>query len=172
MNASFSTLTQLLSNVKFVSLRAASHPSRVQRQPMDQTLSQLGGLLLNAIPTIISFLVVFTLYRALVHKPLAKVLEERHALTEGAAQKAKADVAAAEAKAAEYEQRIREARLAIYRAQEQRRKQLAEVRAAALQEGRTAASARVKQERVALEKETAEAKAQLQGQADALAQQI
>ena len=140
---------------------------------MDQTtLKQLGELLLNAIPTIISFLVVYGLYRVLVHKPLTKVLEERHALTEGAAAKAKADVAAAEAKAAEYEQRIREARLAIYKAQEQRRKQVADARAAALQEARTAAHARVQQERAALEQQTADAKAQLQGQADTLAQQI
>jgi F-type H+-transporting ATPase subunit b len=139
---------------------------------MDETLRQLGELLLNAIPTIISFLVVFVLYRLLVHGPLTKVLEQRHALTEGAAQKAKADVAAAEARAAEYEARIREARLAIYKAQEQRRKQLGDVRAAALQEARNAANTRVQQERTALEKQTAAAKTGLQAEVETLAQQI
>ncbi len=139
---------------------------------MDQTLSQLGGLLLGAIPTIVSFAVVFVLYRVLVHKALTKMLAERHARTEGAIQRAKADVAAAEAKTAEYEARLREARLQIYRAQEERQRKVAEVRAIALQEARNAANARVQAERTVLEKQTAEAKAQLQSQADTLAQQI
>jgi F-type H+-transporting ATPase subunit b len=138
----------------------------------DQTLKQLGELLLNAIPTIVIFTVAFVAYRVILHGALAKVLEQRREQTEGAAQKAKADVAAAEAKAAEYETRIREARLQIYKQQEQRRKQLADARAAALQEARTAANARVQQERAALEKQTADAQAQLQSQAEVLAQQI
>ena len=139
---------------------------------MDQTVSQLGGLLLSSVPTIICFVIVLVLYRTLVHKALTQVLEERHARTEGAIAKAKADVAAAEAKTAEYEARLRAARLQIYKAQEQRQKKVAEVRAAALQEARNAANARVQQERAALEKQTNDAKAQLQGQAETLAQQI
>lgn len=128
--------------------------------------------MLSAVPTIICFMVAFVLYRGLVYKPLTKVLAERHARTEGAVQQAKADVAAAEAKAAEYEARLREARLQIYKAQEERQRKVADVRALALQEARNAANARVQAERAALEKQTAEAKGQLQGQSDALAQQI
>ena len=139
---------------------------------MEKTLIQLGGLLLNAVPTIISFVIVFLLYRYLVYVPLTKILQERHARTEGAVQKAKADIAAAEAKAAEYEARLREARLQIYKAQEQRQKKVADVRAVALQEARSAANARVQQERAALEKHATEAKGQMQAQAEMLAQQI
>ena len=62
---------------------------------MDQTLKQLGELLLGSIPTVIFLLLTYALYAIIVHKPLVKVLAERRAKTEGAVEKAKADVAAA-----------------------------------------------------------------------------
>ena len=49
---------------------------------MDETLRQLGELLLRSIPTIVFFLVLFAAYRLLVHNPLEHVLKERHARTE------------------------------------------------------------------------------------------
>ena len=67
---------------------------------MDETLRQLGELLLRSIPTIICFLVVYIGYRVLVYKPLTQMLAERHARTQGAIEKARADVAAAEAQTA------------------------------------------------------------------------
>ena len=80
---------------------------------MDQTLKQLGELLLGAIPTVFFLVILYFFYRILVHKPLERVLAERHGLTEGAVLRAKADIAAAEAKTAEYEHQLREARLAM-----------------------------------------------------------
>ena len=77
---------------------------------MDQTLRQVGELLLGSIPTIIFMVLVYRFYSVLVHKPLTKVLAERRSRTEGAVEKARADIAAAEARTAEYEQRLREAR--------------------------------------------------------------
>ena len=57
---------------------------------MDQTLKQLGELLLGSIPTVIFLLATFALYTIILHKPLVKVLAERRAKTEGAIEKAKA----------------------------------------------------------------------------------
>jgi len=71
---------------------------------MDETLRQLGGLLLGSVPTIIFMVLVFGLYSSLVHKPLVRVLTERHAKTQGAVEKARADIAAAEDRTADYEQ--------------------------------------------------------------------
>ena len=88
---------------------------------MDEILGQLGELLLGSVPTVIFLLLVYVLYTVLVHKPLAKVLEERHTRTEGAIERARADIAAAEARTAEYEQRLREARVALFPQQEARR---------------------------------------------------
>src|SRR5947209_19590358 len=91
---------------------------------MEETLRQLGGLLLGAIPTVIFMLAMYLVYTVLVHRPLTRVLAERRSRTEGAVEKARADVAAAEARTAEYEQRLREARTSMFKMQETRRQQV------------------------------------------------
>src|SRR5579864_5888348 len=88
---------------------------------MDETLHQLGELLLGAVPTVILLTLLYALYTTIVHKPLQRVLAERRSKTEGAVEKSRADIAAAEARTAEYEQRMREARGAVFHAQEARR---------------------------------------------------
>ena len=123
---------------------------------MDETLKQLGGLLLGSIPTVIFMVLIYAAYAVLVHKPLSKILAERHERTEGAVAKAKADVAAAEARTAEYEQRLREARMAVFKAQEAKRQQAAQVRTAAVAEARKVAQARVEQERAGIARRTGE----------------
>jgi len=77
---------------------------------MEQTLRQLGELLLGSVPTVILLTLLYVLYTLLVHRPLTAVLAERRSRTEGAMEKARADIAAAAARTAEYEQRLREAR--------------------------------------------------------------
>jgi F-type H+-transporting ATPase subunit b len=68
------------------------------------------------------------------------VLEERRSKTEGAVEKSRADIAAAEARTSEYEQRLREARATVFRAQEARRKAALDARTAALNEARSQGS--------------------------------
>ena len=139
---------------------------------MDQTLKQLGELLLGSIPTVIFLLVTYALYAIILHKPLVKVLAERRAKTEGAIEKAKADVAAAEARTAEYEQRMREARLTVFRAQEARRQQANQVRANAVAEAKTKAQKQVEAARAGIENEKAEAQAGLAAEAGKLATEM
>lgn len=139
---------------------------------MDEILRQLGELLLGSIPTVIFMVVLWALYVVLVHKPLTKVLEERHNKTEGAVEKARADVAAAEARTAEYEQRLREARLAVFKSQEARRQQALQARATAAADTRTRAQAQVAQAREAIEKDKVAAQEALQGTSQQLAQEI
>ena len=139
---------------------------------MDKTLHQVGELLLGSIPAIVFLLLSFGLYRWLVYEPLSRMLEERYRNTEGAFEQAKGDIAAAEARTAEYEQRIREARMAIFKAQEQRREEALKARYAAAQEARIAAERRVAQERANLEQQAAGARAGLEREADQLADEI
>lgn len=139
---------------------------------MEQILSQLGGLLLAAVPTIVLLLLTFAAYNWLVHRPLQRVLEERYSLTQGAQQKAQADIAAAEAKAAEHEQRIREARVAIFKAQDARRQQALAARTAVLSEARAVAEQTVRRERERLQADVAAARGSLAGEAERLANQI
>jgi len=139
---------------------------------MDETLRQVGELLLGSVPTIIIFLLLFGLYTVLVHRPLAHVLSERRARTQGAIEKARADVASAEARTAEYEQKLREARLALFKRLEARRAQAAQARAAAVADARKSAQAQLEQARAVIEQDKASAKNVLDGEVGRLAQEI
>ncbi len=139
---------------------------------MEETLRQEGGLLLGSIPTIILFVLLYAAYRVIVHNRLMQVLGERRARTEGAIEKARADVAAADSKTAEYEQRIREAKLALYKAQEQRRQQALERRGKLIAEARSAADAQVRTAKQTLEQDVAAARGRLQGEAETLAAEV
>ena len=139
---------------------------------MDETLRQIGGLLLGSIPTVIFFLLLFGLYTVLVHKPLVRILGERHARTQGAIDKARSDIQRAEARTAEYEQKLREARLALFKAQEARRAQAAQARAEAVAQAREAAQAKVDEARAAIESDKAAARQTLEAEAGRLATEI
>ena len=139
---------------------------------MDETLRQLGGLLLGAIPTVIFMLALYAAYTVLVHRPLVKVLAERRSKTEGAVEKARAAIAYAEARTADYEQRLREARLAIFRNQEARRQKALQARAAAVAEDRAKAQAEVEDARAGILQEKEQAQAGLQAEAQNLAIEI
>jgi F-type H+-transporting ATPase subunit b len=139
---------------------------------MDLILRQVGELLLGAVPTVVLLLLLYVVYHFLVHRPLERVLEERRAKTIGAIERARADVAAAEAKTAEYENRLREAKLAIFKMQEMRRKEAQAARAAAVAEARERASAQVKAARESIASDIAAAKVTLQAEAERLANEI
>ena len=95
---------------------------------MEQTLRQLGELLLGSVPTVILLWILYLLYLFLVHRPLAAVLAERQKRTAGAMEKARADIAAAESRTADYEQRLREARQKVFKGLDARRQQAAQKR--------------------------------------------
>ena len=139
---------------------------------MDQTLHQLGELLLGSIPTVILVALLYALYSAIVHKPLRRVLEERRSKTEGAVEKSRADIAAAEARTSEYEQRLREARATVFKAQEARRQVALQTRANAVTEARNRAHAQVQSARQDIEKDKQAAQVGLQGEAAELAREI
>jgi F-type H+-transporting ATPase subunit b len=139
---------------------------------MDAMLKQLGELLLGSVPTALMLIFLWTVYSALVHKPLARVLAERRSKTEGAIEKARADVAAAEARTAEYEQRLREARAAVFKAQEARRKQAVEARAAAVAAARAKAQQQIEAAKAGIENDKVAAQANLQAESVRLATEI
>lgn len=139
---------------------------------MDETLRQVGELLLGSIPTIVFLVLLYGIYTVLVHKPLTKVLAERRGKTEGAVEKARADIAAAEARTAEYEQRLREARMTVFKNQEALRQKALQARAAAVAEARNKAQAQVEQARAAIEKDKTAAQAGLQAESGKLAAEI
>ena len=139
---------------------------------MDKTLQQLGELLLGAVPTVILLALLYALYTAIVHKPLQRVLAERRSKTEGAVEKSRADIAAAEARTSEYEQKLREARAAVFRAQETRRQAALQARTNALNEARSKAQVQVQAAKADIERDRAAAEKALPAESVALAQEI
>jgi F-type H+-transporting ATPase subunit b len=139
---------------------------------MDNTLKQVGELLLGSIPTVVLLLLLYAIYQNLVRKPLERVLGERRERTEGAVAKARADVAAAEARTDEYEQKLRDARMAVFKAQDARRQQAQQMRAQAMAEARTRAQQQIREARVAIEQDMAAARTGLQAETERLATDI
>ncbi len=139
---------------------------------MEKILKQLGELLLESIPTVIFLSAVYFFYNLIVHKPLSRVLAERYRKTQGAVEKAQADIAAAAARTAEYEQRLREARVSIFKHQEGRRQQAAQARAEVVSEARNRAHALVEEARASIEREKSTAQTALQSEAGRLADEI
>jgi F-type H+-transporting ATPase subunit b len=140
---------------------------------MDQALlDSLRDLFLGAVPTVFLVLLTFTAYNFLIHRPLNRVLNERRERTAGALARAQADIAAADTKAAEYERRLREARQALFKQQEARRKQVLEARDAALAEARRQAEEKMRAAASTLEQEKNEAKIRLQADAERLAAEV
>ena len=115
---------------------------------------------------------LYALYTIVVHKPLGRVLEERRSKTEGAVEKSRADIAAAEARTSEYEQRLREARAKVFHAQEARRKAALDARTAALNEARNKAQAQVQGAKGDIQKDREAAQNGLQAEAQTLAAEI
>jgi F-type H+-transporting ATPase subunit b len=139
---------------------------------MDETLHQLGELLLGSVPTVILLTLLYVIYSLIVHKPLHRVLEERRGKTEGAVEKSRADIAAADARTAEYEQKLREARAAVFRTQEARREAVLQARGDTVHEARSKAQAQVAAAKSDIEADRFAAEAGLQQESAALAQEI
>ena len=116
--------------------------------------------------------VLYGIYTVVVHKPLSRVLAERRSKTEGAIEKARADVATAEASTAQYEQKLREARGALFKSQEARRQAALQTRAAAVAAARSRAQEQVKQAREAIERDKIAAQDGLQAESVRLATEI
>ncbi len=139
---------------------------------MDEILQQLVPLLLGSVPTILIFLTLVLSYKFILHDPLLKTLAERRSRTEGAVERAHAAIAAAEAKAQEYEARLRAARAEIFRAREARVKAWNDERESALAQARHAAREHVHGAKAELSAQFEASKQDIERGADALVADI
>jgi F-type H+-transporting ATPase subunit b len=139
---------------------------------MQELIQQLGTLLLNAVPTVLLFIVLVVAYQFLIQGPLGAALKERRARTEGAVEDAQKAIALAEERAADYDAKLRQARAEVYKAREQRVKQWVAERDSALDAARKAAGAKVNEARAALEAEAELARKTIQSSAAELARQV
>ena len=139
---------------------------------MQLIVQQLGAMFVGAIPTALLFIVLVVAYQFLVQGPLTATLKQRRALTEGAMEDAQKAIAQAEARTAEYADKLRLARAEVYKVREQRMKQWNAERDAALDLARKAAGLKVSQAKAELDAEAAAATQTILGTAGDLAGQV
>ncbi len=137
-----------------------------------EILHQLGGLVLGSVPTMIFFLLLVAAYGTLVRKPLDKTLAERRARTTGAVEKARGAIAAAEAEATVYEEKLRAARSEMLAARERKVQQWQANRDQAVKAAREAAQARVNAAKQEIETMSVSARKQIEESTAQLSEQI
>lgn len=138
---------------------------------MQDIIHQLATLFLSAVPTALLFIVLVISYQFLVQGPLTAMLAKRRALTEGAMDDARKAIAQAEAKAAEYSEKLRQARAEAFKVREQRIRQWNAERDAALDSARKSAGDKVRQSKMSLEAEVESARTTIQASISDLAGQ-
>ena len=139
---------------------------------MQALLFSARDLIVAALPTLVLFTLLSIYLKHLFFKPLAKVLEERHAATEGTKHAAHNAFEKARRKAAEYEAAFRDARGELYKEQEALRSELRAQQTTALQEMRVKNDALLAQASAQIAAETATAQASIGAEAEKLADQI
>ena len=128
--------------------------------------------MLEGLPTFFLVLILTFFVKILYFKPLEKVLAERFRLTEGARKAAEDSLKNADAKIAEYQDSLSAARAEIYNEQARFLMKLQEEQAARAQAVRTETEQRVAGVKLEIARQTAEARANLEAQSDALATRI
>jgi F0F1-type ATP synthase membrane subunit b/b' len=139
---------------------------------MDKLLHDLGGIVLNALPTSIIVLILAIFVKRLYLKPLEAVLAERFRLTEGARLAAEAGLQSADSKIAAYETALEKARGEIYAEQTEFLTKLHAEQSARAQASKAASDSTLAAIRQAMAAEAAEARLGLAAHSEQLASEI
>jgi F-type H+-transporting ATPase subunit b len=139
---------------------------------MDKTLHDLGGIVLEGLPTFFLVLILAFFVRLLYLKPLENVLAERFRLTEGARKAAEESLKNADTKIAEYQEALNKVRNEIYQEQAAFLQKLQAEQAELAHAARAESDARVAEIKQSIAKEADVARQNLESQAEALAGQI
>lgn len=139
---------------------------------MELILDQLGELVLGSVPTMLLFILLVIAYGLLVRRPLDRILAERRARTTGAVEQARGAIAAAEAETSAYEEKLRNARAAIFQAREEKLKQWGAERESAIEQVRQATQERIRAAKLEIEQSAATARQQIEGMSAELSSRI
>jgi F-type H+-transporting ATPase subunit b len=137
-----------------------------------EILHQLGELFLEAVPTIVVVLLFYVFLRWAFFGPIQKAMAERAAKIEGARAEAASVEAAAKQELDTYHEALRKARAEIYAEQEAARQAALDERAKLLKAMRSRSQEDVSAAKKKIAAEVAAARADIEGQAPALANQI
>jgi F0F1-type ATP synthase membrane subunit b/b' len=136
---------------------------------MGEIARQLVQLFVQSIPTVIFVFFLLILLERLFFQPFTQLLKQREEVTRGALARAREQVVAAEAKAAEYDQSIQAARQEIFRRREAARREAQAERAKELSKARAASEAFLKDALASLATQSKAAREELAQASGALA---
>jgi F0F1-type ATP synthase membrane subunit b/b' len=139
---------------------------------MEKALHDLGGIVLNGLPTFFLVLILAFFVKFLYLKPLEKVLAERFRLTEGARKAADDSLKNADSKIAEYQDALNKARNEIFQEQAVFLQKFHTEQAELAQAVRVESDARVANIKVSIAKEADAARQSLEAQSEVIAGQI
>ena len=139
---------------------------------MQETLNALGGILQKASITIVLLILLHFYLKAVLFRPLDQIEKKRRELTDGARKTAEESLAAATRKADEYEAKLRDARAAVYKQQEEIRKGWLEDQAKQIADARARSESAVKAAHEAIAQEAAAARKSLEESSATVADQI
>ena len=139
---------------------------------MVQTLHDLGGIVLNGLPTFFLIIILAIFVKFLYLNPLEKVLAERFRLTEGARKAAEDSLKNADTKIAEYQEALNRARAEIYQEQAVFLQGLHTEQAELARAARIESDARVAAIKLSIAQESDVARQSLDLQSEALAAEI
>lgn len=137
-----------------------------------EILHQLGELFLEAVPTIVVVLLFYAFLRWAFFGPIQKAMAERAARIEGARAEAASVEAAAKQELDTYHEALRKARAEIYAEQEAARQAALDERAKLLKVMRSRSQEEVAAAKKRIAGDVAAARAEIERQAPALANQI
>ncbi len=139
---------------------------------MERIAQQLLELLWGALPTAVIVFLFFFFLRWAFWRPLERVLAQRQAATEGARREADQLLSQVDEKLRQYEEALRQARGEVYHQQEAARQQALDERNRILRETREKANQMIRQAKLEIIDDVAQARKELEAESRRLADEI
>jgi len=139
---------------------------------MDDTLHALGDLLIRSIPTVLFFIFLTFYLKAVLFRPLAKILEERRKATEGVRDLAQRAFEAADKRSAEWEYALQLARADLHQKHEAKRREWSEEQARQVAEARAEADRQNAEAKSQIALDVEKTQSELDAKVETLGQQI
>jgi F0F1-type ATP synthase membrane subunit b/b' len=139
---------------------------------MDQTLQALAALLLEAIPTVLFFILVTLYLKYVFFRPMARILEERRKATEGVRELARQAFDAADKRTSEFEHALQLARAQIHQENEAVRRKWLDEQVEALSKARAEADQKIQETKHQIAEEVEKAQLELDARVEPLSDRI
>ncbi len=139
---------------------------------MERTLQQLGDLLVKSIPTVLFFIALTFYLKAVLFKPLARILEERRKATEGVRELARQAFEAADKKTSEFEHALQIGRLELHQEHEALRRRWTEEQEQEIAKARAEADHQIEEAKRQIAQQVEAAQADLNSSVELLSREM